>query len=547
MSSNRDSWTRADLVLLNGKVVTADAKDTIAEAVAVKGSRIVAVSNNRLISEAIGEGTEVVDLEGRTVFPGLIDSHMHPGSYGVFWVRGVKCGPDVESMEKLLERVKEKADATPAGRWILGYALDDVKLGRYPSRRELDGVTPENPLYIQRRDGHIGVANSLALEAAGITVNTPDPPHGKIDRDEDGEPTGVLRESAKDLVSGMFPSYTVDEFVEGLKHVFDEFIGLGLTTIHASMTDSTEFKAMQRLRKDEELKLRVCVHASGREEGMLESLIAAGIQTPFGDDWLKLTEVEWVFDTSTSGRTAAYYDPYVGEPDNYGILLYDQEDITDRVTRAHRAGIRIGLDGIGDRGIDRALDAIEAALREQPREDHRHRIEHCCYVPPPIQRRLKELGVIDASANGFLHDLGDAYKANRGEEQMRWMWPHRTLIDQGIPAPAHSDCPVCSPNPWLGIYSLVTRKTSSGDTLYAGEGITPMEAIRAYTVDGAHAAWEEDLKGSIEPGKLADMVVLDGDPLTMPHEELKDVRTLMTVVDGRIVYRSDAWRSRAAQ
>jgi predicted amidohydrolase YtcJ len=537
MSSNWDSWPNADLVLLNGKVVTADADDTIAEAVAVKGSRIVAVGKNFRVSETIGEDTEVVDLEGRTVLPGLIDSHMHPGSYGVFWVRGVKCGPDVESIEELLERIKDKADATPAGRWILGYALDDVKLGRYPSRRELDAVTPENPLYIQRRDGHIGVANSLALEAAGIKRDTPDPPHGKIDRDEDGEPTGVLRESAKDLVSGMFPPYTVEEYVEGLKHVFDEFIGLGLTTVHASMTDSTEFRAMQRLRRDGELKLRVCVHASGREEGILESLIAAGVQTPFGDDWLKLTEVEWVFDTSTSGRTAAYYDPYVGEPNNYGILLYDQEDITERVARAHKAGIRIGLDGIGDRGIDRALDAIETALKDQPREDHRHRIEHCCYVPPPIQKRLKELGVIDASANGFLHDLGDAYKANRGEGQMRWMWPHRTLIDRGIPAPAHSDCPVCSPNPWLGIYGLVTRKTSSGDTLYAGEGITPMEAIKAYTVDGAYSAWEEDIKGSIEPGKLADLVVVDRDPLTIPRDDLKEIETIMTIVDGKIVYR----------
>ena len=537
MASSWDSWPHADLVLLNGNVVTADADDSIAEAVAVKGSRIVAVGRNRRVSETIGRGTEVVDLEGRTVLPGLIDSHMHPGSYGVFWVRGVKCGPDVESMEELLERIKEKADATLAGSWILGYTLDDVRLGRYPSRRELDGVTPENPLYIQRRDGHIGVVNSLALEAAGITRDTPDPPHGKIDRDEDGEPTGVLRESAKDLVSGMFPPYTVEEYVKGLKHVFDEFIGLGLTTIHASMTDSTEFRAMQRLRRDGELKLRVCVHASGREEGMLEALIAAGVQTPFGDDWLKLTEVEWVFDTSTSGRTAAYYDPYVGEPDNYGILLYDQEDITERVTRAHKAGIRIGLDGIGDRGIDRALDAIEAALKEHPRDDHRHRIEHCCYVPPSIQKRLKELGVIDASANGFLHDLGDAYKANRGEGQMRWMWPHRTLIDRGIPAPAHSDCPVCSPNPWLGIYGLVTRKTSSGDTLYAGEGITPMEAIKAYTVDGAYSAWEEDIKGSIEPGKLADLVVVDRDPLTIPRDDLKEIETIMTIVDGKIVYR----------
>jgi predicted amidohydrolase YtcJ len=526
----------ADLVFINGKVITVNERDEIVEAVAVRDGRILRVGSNEHVQGVLGENTEVHDLGGLSLLPGLIDSHMHPGSYGVFWVRGVRCGPDVASIDELLERIKGKADATPKGRWILGYTLDDVKLGRYPTRTELDSVCPDNPLYIQRRDGHIGVVNSLALEAGGITRDTPDPPHGKIDRDEGGEPTGVLRETAKDVVYIKMPPYTVEEYVDGLRHVFDEFISLGLTTIHASMTDSKEFRAMQMLKAANVLKLRVCVHASGREEGILESLIAAGIQTPFGDDWLKLTEIEWVFDTSTSGRTAAYYRHYVGEPDNFGILLYDQDDITDRVTRAHKAGLRVGLDGIGDRGIDRALDAIEAALKESPREDHRHRIEHCCYVPPPIQERLKELGVIDASANGFLHDLGEAYRANRGEEEMRWMWPHRTLIDQGIPAPAHSDCPVCSPNPWLGIYGLVTRKSSGGEVLYANEGITPLEAIKAYTIDGAYSAWEEETKGSIEPGKIADLIVVDRDPMTIPHEELKDVKTVMTVVDGKILY-----------
>jgi len=527
----------ADLVLINGRIVTVDAEDSVAEAVAVRGRRIEAVGSDEDVSIWIGELTEVIDLQGKTVLPGLIDSHMHPGSYGAFKVRGVQCGPDLESIEALLLVLKGKAESTPKGRWILGYTLDDVRLGRYPTLGELDGVTPNNPLYVQRRDGHIGVVNSLALEIGGVTKDTPDPPHGKIDRDESGEPTGVLRELAKDLVYSKIPGNTVDDYHEGLGIVNAEFLSLGLTTVHASMTTSDEFKALQWLKRDGELALRYCVHASGREDGMLEALIAAGIQTPFGDDWLKITEIEWVFDTSTSGRTAAYYDPYVGEPDNYGILLYDQEDITDRVSRAHKAGLRVGLDGIGDRGIDRALDAIEAALKEAPREDHRHRIEHCCYVPPSIQDRLLELKVIDASANGFLHDLGDAYKANRGEAQMRWMWPHRTLIDRGIPAPAHSDCPVCTPNPWVGIYGLVTRKTSSGDSLYTGEGITPMEAIRAYTIDGAYSAWEEEIKGSIEPGKLADLIVVDRDPLTIPHEELKAIQAVIAIIDGKVAFR----------
>ncbi len=528
----------ADLVLLDGNVLTIDTKNSQNQAVAIIKNQIIAVGSTVEISTLIGKKTKVLNLEGRTVLPGLIDSHMHPGSYGVFKVRGVQCGPDLESITELLTRLKEKAESIPDGSWIFGYTLDDVKLGRYPTREELDSVTPKNPLYIQRRDGHIGVVNSLALQIGGIDRDTPDPPYGKIDRDSNGEPTGVLREHAKDLVYSKIPPNSMEDYYNGLKHVNEEFISLGLTTIHASMTDSKEFKAMQWLKRNGILKLRYCVHASGREDGMLEALIAAGIQTPFGDNWLKITEIEWVFDTSTSGRTAAYYDPYIGEPDNYGILLYDQEDITDRVTRAHKAGLRVGLDGIGDRGIDRALDAIGTALKLDPREDHRHRIEHCCYVPPSIQKRLKELGVIDASANGFLHDLGDAYKAHRGVAQMRWMWPHRTLIDLKIPAPGHSDCPVCAPNPWIGIYGLVTRKTSSGDILYSDERITPIEAIRAYTIDGAYAAWEEEIKGSIEPGKLADLVIIDRNPLTIPPDDLKNVKNVMTIIAGEIVYKA---------
>lgn len=527
----------ADLALLNGKVITVDEVNSVAEAVAIKHGWILRVGTDDDVREVIDSGTEVHNLDGKTVLPGLIDSHMHPGgSWGAYLIRGVECGPELNSVDEMLERVRLKVKETASGNWILGYRLDDVKMGRYPSRQELDEVSPSNPLYIQRRDGHNGVANSLALELAGITKDTPDPHHGKIERDEDGEATGLLRESAKDLVYHIMPPYTEDEFYRGLQIVYDECLSLGLTSIHASMVSPTEFRAMQKLKRQGKLSVRTAVHLSGRDEGMVESAIAMGIQTPFGDNWLKITEAEWVFDTSTSGRTAAYYEPYVGEPDNTGILLYDQKDIEKRVWETHSAGIRVGLDGVGDRGIDRALDAIEKALHRQPRENHRHRIEHCCYVTPSIQRRLKELEVIDASATGFLHNLGDAYKANRGEEAMRYMWPHRSLIDMGIKAPGHSDASICSPNPWLGIYSMVTRKTSSGDVLYESEGVSPIEAIRAYTIDGAYAAWEENFKGSIEVGKLADLVVADRDPLEIPHDDLRNIQTLKTIVNGVIVY-----------
>jgi predicted amidohydrolase YtcJ len=533
----------ADLAFINGKIVTIDKNNNIFEAVSTRENKILRVGTNELIKETIGTKTRLVDLDGKTIIPGLIDSHMHPGgSWGAYLVRGVACGPNFNTVEEMLKAVERKIAETSEGKWVLGYLMDDVKMGRYPTKKELDEISPKNPLYIQRRDGHNGVANSRALEIAGITEDTPDPNHGKIERDENGDATGLLRESAKDLVYHKMPPYSFDEYYRGLQIVFDECIKLGLTSIHASMVGPTEFRAMQALKREGKFKIRIAVHLSGRDEGMVEGAIATGIETPFGDNWLKITEAEWVFDTSTSGRTAAYYDPYVGEPENIGILLYDQGDISERVWKAHKAGIRVGLDGVGDRGIDLALDAIEAALRKKPRKDHRHRIEHCCYVTPSIQERLLKLKVIDASATGFLHDLGDAYQQNRGQEAMQYMWPHRSLIDKGIIAPGHSDASICDPNPWLGIYSMVTRKTSSGQILYEPEGITPLEAIRAYTIDGAYAAWEEDVKGTIEAGKLADMIVVDQDPFTINPDDLKKIRTLVTIVDGKIAYEQNELR-----
>ena len=226
----------ADLAFFNGKVFTLDGDDSTVQAVSVRNGKILRVGSDDYVRESTGSRTRKVDLDGKTMLPGLIDSHMHPGgSWGAYLVRGVACGPHFNSVEEMLESVREKVMVTPPGNWVLGYRMDDIKMGRYPTRGELDEVSPQNPLYIQRRDGHNGLANSLALAAANITRYTPDPHHGKIEKDENGEPNGLLRESAKDLVYHIMPPYSFDEFYRGLQIVFDECISLGLTSIHASM------------------------------------------------------------------------------------------------------------------------------------------------------------------------------------------------------------------------------------------------------------------------------------------------------------------------
>jgi predicted amidohydrolase YtcJ len=299
------------------------------------------------------------------------------------------------------------------------------------------------------------------------------------------------------------------------------------------------------MRQGGRLHLRVGMMISGREQGLVEATVRAGIRTGFGDEWVRVVGVEWCPDCSTSGRTAAYYEPYVGTPvlgepaNNRGMLLYEAEDLKRRVTEAHKAGLIVCLDGVGDRGVDFCLDMFEAALKAHPMADHRMRVEHCCYVTPKQQVRLKALGVIDSSATGFMYDLGEAYAANRGAAAMRWMWPHRTLLDQGVVVAGHSDAAVCQINPWVAMDAMVNRTSETGVSLGAEEAITIVEALRCYTATGAYLGREEAIKGTLEPGKLADVAVLDRDVLKIPSADIKNTRADLTIVGGRVKHRRD--------
>jgi predicted amidohydrolase YtcJ len=292
------------------------------------------------------------------------------------------------------------------------------------------------------------------------------------------------------------------------------------------------------MRRDGRWRMRMGIIASGRDEPLIPHLIGAGIRSGFGDDWLRLVGVEWCPDCSTSGRTAAYWEPYRGTPvpgeptPNTGMLLYDRDDLTQRATAAHKAGLQVMIEGVGDRGIDFALDVMEAALAAHPVADHRMRVEHCCYVTPPILARLKRGGFVDSSATGFMDELGEAYVANRGQAAMAHMWPHRSLIAAGIPAPGHSDFAVCRVNPFTAIGAMVTRRSQAGADLDASEAITPVQALAAYTTLGAWAQREEHEKGSIEVGKLADLAVLDTDILGCDPAMIRDTQVAATVVGG---------------
>lgn len=535
---------RVDTVVINGKISTMRNSCDVVEAMAIANGSIVALGSTDDI-RALAPHARVIDCRNRRVLPGFIDSHCHPDMHGARLGSWVDLSTGPFTRDELLRLIARRLEGADEGRWFVGFGYDDLRLGGYPERAELDKAAQGRPVFLYRRDAHLGVANSAALALVGFTSESPNPPFGHIDRHPvTGEPTGLLRETAAHaVVEYCQREFTLDDFVAGMTRVFENFAAYGITSVHNSLCSTQGIIAYQRMREANLLHMRVGLLASGREDELIDAIIRSGWRTGFGDEWIRLIGVEWCPDCSTSGRTAAYYTPYVGEKvlgepaDNRGMLLYDADDFNERVLRAHRAGLLVGADGVGDRGIDFVLDAFEHALQHHPVDDHRLRVEHCCNVTPAILQRLKQLNVICSSATGFAYDLGDAYRRNRGADAMKYMWPHRSMIDAGVVAPGHSDSPVCHPNPMRGIHAMVNRRTSSGADLDISEAVSVYEAVAAYTTLGAFAGKEEHLKGDLGIGKLADFVVLEDDIFAVDPKDLASVRVAETYVAARPTYR----------
>jgi predicted amidohydrolase YtcJ len=535
-----------DLILLNGKVITVDSENSIVEAVAIKDGKIVRVGNNKEVKKLAGQKTLIIDLRGKAVLPGFIDTHLHPGLFGINLME-VDCrSPPVKSIADILERIKKRANKLPGGTWVRGWGYDDTKLieKRHPTRWDLDKATTDHPVYLRRICGHVGVANSKALELAGISKHTPDPPGGKIERDpKTGEPTGVLRETAQIL--DIIPPYSEEEIKEALRLACEKFTQWGLTTVgdaagsFADKYTPLYIRAYQDLLAEGKLPLRVRIMLSGTVPSMLDAVQKIGLKTGWGNDMLKVTGGKLIVDGGIGARTAYVYESYINDPENFGILRINPDELKEKIIKMHEAGLRPCVHAIGDKAIDLVLDAFEEALKKKPNPDHRMRIEHCSLCTPKQLRRIAKLGIIAASSITFIYHLGDSFKSNLGKERMKWCYPLKAQKDYGIVTCANSDCPVCSANPMLGIYSAVTRKTLNRDVLDNSECISVMEAIRMYTINAAYAFFDEEIIGSIEPGKLADLVVLSEDILTIPPEEIKNVEVIMTIINGKIVYQKD--------
>jgi predicted amidohydrolase YtcJ len=516
----------ADLVLIDGNVLTMDSSQPSAEAVAVKKDRIVKVGTNEEIGSWIGKATKIINLRGRTVVPGLIDSHIHVGDFGKFltWI-DLK---DANSLKELQRRIRERAQKIPEGRWIIGSGWDQTRFAekRYPSFRDLDEASPDNPVILYHQCGRVCVVNSKALELAGVTKETRATSGGTIEKDaETGEPTGILRENATDLVWKTIPEPSEEEIIESASLACEKIVEAGVTSIHWIVASSTEISIIQRLRAENRLPLRVYIIAPAN---ILDQQNSSGS----GGNKDRSLGVKVFVDGSLAARTAALREPYSDDPESKGQLLYSQEELNTLVMTAHRANFRLVMHAMGDQAINMALTAVEKALMDLPRKDHRYRLEHASVLNRQLIRRIKELGMtVSVQPKCVISEFSVWSAVERlGSERARWLYPLKTLINEGIRVAGGSDCPMEPLSPLQGIQAAVTRE------FFPEERITVDEALRMYTVNAAYASSEETVKGSIEEGKLADLTVLSGDPRTVPPSKIGDIKVSMTIVGGKVVY-----------
>jgi len=529
-----------NLVLYNGNIYTMDEARPRAQAVAIAGNRIVAVGTDEEMRALLAPGGEAVDLRGRTVVPGLTDSHIHFVEYALRLSRIDLAG--AESKAEAVRRVAERARRARPGEWLLGGGWDrNLWEGtRFPTRWDLDAVAPANPVALDSKDVHVLWVNSLALELAGISAHTPDPPGGEIERDEAGEPTGILKERAKELVAAVIEPPSLEAIEAALKVGIENAQQAGLVGIH-DCEDERAFAAFQELLQRGELGLRVLMHIPVEN---LEAAIRLGLRTGFGNEMLRLGGVKIFADGTLGSRTAAMLEPYEDEPENRGLVVTPKEELRELVRRAKVAGLGVAIHAIGDRANRDVLDVLEAIRRDPsvyPFSKSVDRIEHVQLLHPDDIPRLARLGVIASMQP--IHCTSDMEMARRhwGERRSRWAYAWRSLLDAGTKLAFGSDCPVETFDPLAGIHAAVTRRRADGSPGPEGwhpeERIGVEEAVRAYTLGAAYASGEERIKGSISPGKLADLTVLSQDIFAIPPMAILETEVVATVLDGRFVYR----------
>lgn len=537
-----------DTIYVNGTVITMDGQERITEAFAILGDKFVAVGRNGDIRRLAGRGTKVVDLRGKTVIPGFVDAHSHfPGSGTAKLFNADLSGPPVGTVSNIADLVaalQAKAGSTPAGQWVRGSGYDQTLLAeqRHPTRQDLDRASTTHPIWAGHANGHMGVANSKAMEIAGITKDTPDPPGGVIVRDpQTGEPAGLLEETAQRLVSSHIPGLTPQQLIEGVKETIKIYAAVGVTTSVIAGGGRQNLLNLQTWRKDNLLPIRFSMMQSGDPTPGE----AGGMLPGFGDEWVEVGPYgEVPYDGSIQGYTGYLSKPYHKIPpelpkDFRGYTAYTREQLLSRVKELYAAGFTLAIHGNGDAAIDDILDAYEEAQRESGVRDARFRVEHAQMARPDQLQRMKRMGVSPSFFVSHTFYWGDQHRdIFMGPERAARISPLKSAGALGLRYSIHLDSPVVPMSPLQAVWSAVNRITRSGEVLGPDERVSPMRALRAVTIDAAWQNFQESEKGSIEKGKLADFVVLDANPLRIQPTKIKDIKVLETITGGSLIYHS---------
>ena len=523
-------------VLYNANIRTMDSANPRAEAIAIAGDRVVATGSSAAMRALLSADGRAVDLHGQTVLPGLIDAHLHFLMYGLSLTEIDLIG--VPTLAAAQAQVAERVANTPAGRWLGGRGWDQSLWpgAAFPTRYDLDAITAEHPVFLRRKCGHAGWANSRALALAGITAATPDPDGGEIERDPaTGEPTGILKERALELIGRLQLQPTEAEAVDAVKLAMRKVHAMGITGVH-NMEGAAALRAFQQLREAGELKLRVVQQIP---EDDLDAAIQLGIRSGFGDEWLRFGALKIFADGSLGARSAEMLEPYEGEPHNYGIAVATAAHLRQQVEKAARAGLAVHIHAIGDKANRTVLDAIEATRKAGIGLHLRHRIEHAQVLHPADLPRFAALNVIASMQP--IHCTQDMVVADaHWGARCRGAYAFSSLLSSGARLAFGSDAPVETPDVLQGIYAAVTRRRANGypgpDGWYPEECLSVAETVHAYTVGAAYAGGMETIQGALAPGMLADLVVLGQDIFTIEPAAILETKVVATMVGGEWVY-----------
>ncbi|KPJ54604.1 MAG: hypothetical protein AMJ37_00290 [Dehalococcoidia bacterium DG_18] len=512
---------KADLILYNANVFTLDPRRPRAELIAVKGGRIIRVGHNDKLRDLEGQKTEKIDCQGKTLVPGFNDAHCHILAFASSLL-SVDCSPSaVSSIADIKAQIRKQARKLPQGSWIRAAGYNEFYLAEkcHPNRDDLDQAAPHHPVKLVHRSRHACVLNSVALSLIGISRESPEPPGGMIGRDLDsGEPNGLLFEM-NSYIDKMIPSLSREEFEKGVRLANKECLSHGITSLQDATAHNGlgEWHTLQGLRERGLLVPRLSL-MMGIES--LEELEGEGFSPRYGDDGVCLGALKIVLSEAR------------------GSLHPCQDELEERVLQAHRAGHQLALHAVEEGTLEAAAGALEQALRQIPRGNHRHRIEHCSVCPPPMLKRLKDVHALVVTQPSFIYYSGERYLKTVPEGQRRWLYRISSFLKNGLMPAAGSDSPVVPISPLFGIYAAVTRRTESGGTLLPQEQVSPADALRMYTQAAAYASFDEGVKGSIKVGKLADFALLSADPTQISPEEIMEIRVEMTIVDSRIAWQA---------